>query len=501
MNFPAAGGSKKEFDFTEPKVLETVLRAKQSGTEFMGSATSDFQSHPYLGHDRPRSDWDMQVHRLVKNKRSKILGEQNVSEFPQFFKKKELYIKRCAELGENMFRLSFDFGRLCPKPGEFDAELMKEYIGILASIRDKGLEPMLTVYHWPSPTHLLSVDKDDKIIAGAWEHSDVLHHFRFYIQNVLRFLADKDFVREVLRRNGFAKSKQDELLENGLVRYFVSINEPINLLLPTYILGIFPPFKKLRFDIVRNVITKVVEAHDIAINEIRNSDLSTRRGPLKIGAAHNWTFFDGWLGGLAHHLINARLARKFEREKKETDFVGLHYYFRMKLSPFGRGRRIYGDNPYFGDIHPPGILKVLKEMHGEYPNKDIFITEFGFSDNHGLRRPYWILETVRHVIEAMEHRIPVKGMLLWTLVNNFEWNLGLHQKFGLFDENELDKPLVASAKGHIKSWEAWGAAVRALTQPNTQNLRRLQNCYLTAKEQFHGHYAALKKRPFWSRWR
>lgn len=396
-----------------------------------------------------------------------------------------MYIKRCAELGENMFRTSFDFGRLCPKPGEFDLELMSEYVSVLASIRDKGLEPMLTLYHWPSPTHLLKTDQYDNITAGAWEHEEVLTHFRFYIQNVLKYLSDKNFVREVLEKNGYSKDKQEKLIEEGLVRYFVSVNEPINLILPTYILGLFPPFKKFRFGLMKKVTSKVVEAHDIAIHEIRESHLPILRGPLKIGAAHNWTFFDGWLGSLAHHFVNSKLSRKFEQSKKETDFVGLHYYFRMKLSPFGKGKKIYGDNPYFGDVHPAGIFKILKEMNTEYPGKDIFITEFGFSDRDGLRRPYWILETIRHVIQAMEHKIPIKGVLLWTLVNNFEWNLGLHQKFGLFDENELEKPLVPSSGENIKSWEAWRAAIKAILSPDEKNLLELQRAYEKARQQFH----------------
>ena len=150
----------------------------------------------------------------------------------------------------------------------------------------------------------------------------------------------------------------------------------------------------------------------------------------------------------------------------------------------GGRHKIYGDNPYFGDMHPPGIFHILKEINSEYPQKDIFITEFGFSDSTGERRPYWILETVRHVIEAMEHGIPVKGMLLWTLVNNFEWNLGLSQKFGLFDEHELQKPLHPSPAGSIKGWEAWKSAVLAITDPNHENLQKLQAAYITAQNQF-----------------
>ncbi len=495
-----------EFSFTDPKVLETLLAARRRGTEFMGSATSDFQSHPRLHRNRREtravSDWEREVARAVGGKTSKILGPQSPDEFPRFFDKKELYIRRSADLGENMFRLSFDFGKLCPAPGVFNKRLMEEYVQILALIRDRGEEPMITLYHWPTPAHLLVTDKEDRILAGAWEHHDVLHHFRFYIKSIIGFLSDNHKVNAALTSAGFNKEKREKFLGDGLVRYFISINEPINLLLPTYLLGIFPPFKKGRIDLVRGVLSKLIEAHDAAVSEIKESKLASVRGKIQVGAAHNWTFFDGLFGKVAHAIVNTKLARKFEREARETDFVGLHYYFRMKLALFGKGGRFYSDNPYFGDIHPPGIEKVLKEMHAEYPHKNIFITEFGFSDRGGKRRPYWILETVRHVIAALEHEIPMKGMLLWTLVNNFEWNLGMDQKFGLFGENELAVPLVPTplGAGTIKSWEAWQAAVRAVTQPTPRHLRELQLCYETAKAQFHAHLAKRPKRPWWCWW-
>lgn len=484
----------ENYSFLDPQVLETLIRAQKRGMEFVGSATSDFQSHPYLSIDKkessPRSDWELQVHHLLRNKPSKIVGEQDISQFPEFFKKRNLYIQRSAELGENMFRISFDFGRLCAKPGEFDMDLMSEYIITLASIRDKGLEPMLTLYHWPSPLHLLKLDKSDNIIAGAWENPEILHHFRFYLKNALRSLADKDFIRKSLRASGFSEEKVDKLIHEGLVRYFISVNEPFSLLAPTYIFGVFPPYKKFRFDMVGRITTKLVEAHDIVLTEVRNSSLPTTRGPLQIGAAHTWTFYDGWLGKITHHIANSNLTRKFEEGRKETDFVGLHYYFRWKFSPFGKGERVYGDHPHFGDVHPQGIFKVLKEMNADYPGKNIMITEFGFSDYNGLRRPYWILETVRYVIQAMEQGIPVKGMLLWTLVNNFEWDLGTHQKFGLFDEGDLDKSLTPSSGENIKSWEAWKAATAAILHPNRENLLELQRAYDRARHQFR---AAAKK--------
>ncbi len=483
------------FNFAAPEVLATLQKINNSGTLFMGTATSDFQSHPLLanksGKKKFTTDWELEAWKSVRGKNSEIIGEQSVAEFPKFFEKKDLYIQKSAEMGENMFRLSFDFGRLCPKPGVFNTELMEEYIQILGLIRQRGMEPMITLYHWPIPVHLLELDKDKKILAGAWENSQLLHHFRFYVENVIRYLSDADKIRQALLNGGCKPQAADKLISEGLVRYFVSINEPINLLLPTYILGIFPPYKKGRLDLIGKVLEKVLDAHDIAITEIKNSKLITSRGAPKIGAAHNWNYFEGMFGRLAHHLINGRLARKFELERKETDFIGLHYYFRMSLT--GKKHKVYGDNPYFGDIHPPGIYHVLKEMNKEYPHKEIYITEFGFSDRQDERRPYWILETLRYIIQALEHGIPVRGMLLWTLVNNFEWNLGTYQKFGLFDEKELGAPLVPSNGSHIRGWEAWQAAVQAMTQPTPEHLKSLQTCYVKSHLQFQDHRPVLER--------
>jgi beta-glucosidase/6-phospho-beta-glucosidase/beta-galactosidase len=74
-------------------------------------------------------------------------------------------------------------------------------------------------------------------------------------------------------------------------------------------------------------------------------------------------------------------------------------------------------------------------------------------------------------------------MLLWTLVNNFEWQLGMSQKFGLFSEAELNDPPIPSTHG-IRSWEAWSAAAKAIGSPTTDNLQALQRCQQTAYAQY-----------------
>jgi beta-glucosidase/6-phospho-beta-glucosidase/beta-galactosidase len=343
---------------------------------------------------------------------------------------------------------------------------------------------MVAIYHWPMPLYLLGTNRHGDVASGAWENPDVAKHFRFYVESVISFLTDEDKVRNALAEGEFDKNTRERLLSEGLCRYFLSLNEPINSLLPPYMIGIFPPYKKGRVDLIKKVLGKLIEAHDIARDQIKTGGLRAAGGEPKVGIAHNWTYFDGPLGDVAHWLVNKKLTERFERNGEYTDFLGLQCYFRFTIPLLSRKGRIYGDNPYFGDIYPSGVHEHLKKMNREYPGKDIFITEFGFSDDHGLRRPYWILETVRYVIEALEHQIPVKGMLLWTLVNNFEWNLGLHQKFGLFDEGELNKPLVSSSEGNIKSWEAWRSAVAAVLRPSKESMVELQRAYDQARHQF-----------------
>jgi hypothetical protein len=90
---------------------------------------------------------------------------------------------------------------------------------------------------------------------------------------------------------------------------------------------------------------------------------------------------------------------------------------------------------------------------------------------------------VRHILLAKSMGVPIKGILLWTLVNNFEWQLGMSQKFGLHSESELNAPLIPSTKG-IRSWEAWRAITQAIRCPTTENWQQLQRCHQAAYVQY-----------------
>ncbi len=475
-----------DFDFSSPEILELLQRKR---IEFVGTATSDFQSEPFTydenGEPLVTNDWEHELLRNLEGKESGIQTKQVKEDLPHFFEHKKLYTTRSKEIGQNMFRFSLDFGRLCPKEGEFNSALMAEYVKILAHIKADGQEPMLTIYHWPMPCFLLKTAADGKIEAGGWENPHVIRHYRFYVEKVVSFLADETWIKKVLTEESFDKKFCDKIIATGLVQYFLSVNEPESVLLPGYLGGVFPPYKKGRLDLIMKVLNRLVEAHDITYNCIKEALWKMGNPSPKVGVAHAWPYFDGLLGDVAHSIINSGIANKFERKGEHTDFLALQYYFRMSVPNFSRTNKLYGEHPYFSDVYPMGILENLKKMHAQYPNKEIFISEFGFSETRDQMRPYLSMETVRYIFEAMKEGIPVKGILLWSMVNNLEWAWGMEQRFGLFDEHELKVPLQYSKQGTIQGWEAWHAVANAIIHPTAETLGNLQRHYVTAKSQFH----------------
>lgn len=505
--FPGELESKVEldrpnFDFTAADVLATLRPSKEhTNIEYIGSATSHWQSEPVM-YDTdgnllpPVSDWELELQKNLTGDASGIKQEQTIEDYPRFLSNKEKYINRSNELGENMFRFSLDFARLCPKPGEFNSDLMAEYVKALALVRAHGQEPMLTMHHFTMPRYLIETDTQDNIIKGGWENPEVSQHFKFYVENVVKFLGDENKIRYILGSEKFDNNAQDQLLSEGLVKYFMAMNEPMVTPLNGYVTGVFPPYKRGNIVPIKQVLERMVESYDITHDELKTlgKSLPSDRQP-QVGLGYNWNYFDGLFSDTAHKISNEYVTNKFERDGTKSDFLGLHYYFRMTM-PFmnkKRANRDYGEHPGFGDIYPAGVLAELKKMNQVYPNKEIFVSEVGFADQADKRRPYWLLETMRYIIEAKKEGLPVKGVLLWSLVNNFEWELGMDKaKFGMFNEKELTEPLVPSKDG-ISSWEAWQATIKAITQPSQESLQELQANYQKAINQYNN-YKSDKQR-------
>jgi beta-glucosidase len=110
------------------------------------------------------------------------------------------------------------------------------------------------------------------------------------------------------------------------------------------------------------------------------------------------------------------------------------------------GRRFYppdadlSDNGFIAN-EPEGLFTALK--WALQFKKPIIITENGVEDGDDHLRPRYLLQHLHQLWRGVNFNWPVKGYFHWTLVDNYEWERGWTQRFGLW---ELDTETQARRK-------------------------------------------------------
>lgn len=491
--------------FELPQKLQTV-----------GTGCCDFQANPEPAKN-PDGTWDIRTdwEKAIIDSRNagpmenpdkttaqkRIRGDLNaLPDFDRDYKKQ--MDDAADELNNSAFRMSLDFGRLCPRPEEFDEKLMGEYLKKIAYCRKKGMDPVVTLHHWPMPLSFCEIKPNGTYVKGAWEHPEILKHLEFYIKKLTEYLFNPQKIRQILEQDpDFTSEEIDEMLNDGTIaRTFITINEPVCHFLVPYWVGEFPPFKKGKFKTGRKVLQTVGEAHHIAWNEMNNAvdRIPDIQNDVRLGVAHNYIYFEGHgpvTRRIAKHLdqkINWNAVDIVEKDGKESDFYGIQYYHREDISWAGLRHRItgkdsrknyvYGDHPGFGDIYPQGIQSVIGEVSKRYPEKKIKVTEFGFADRTDRRRPFWIMETIKCILESKEKGANIDGVILWANINNLEWSAGMDIQFGLYDHNGNRLP--SDDGTQISSREVWSILSTYLNNPTEQNKAVVEQLYAKAKEQY-----------------
>src|SRR5581483_8344604 len=70
---------------------------------------------------------------------------------------------RARALGNNAHRMSLEWSRIEPRAGEWDESALETYRDMLVALRERGMEPMVTLVHFTQPRWFMQ--------GGGWVNS------------------------------------------------------------------------------------------------------------------------------------------------------------------------------------------------------------------------------------------------------------------------------------------------------------------------------------------
>ncbi len=325
-----------------------------------------------------------------------------------------------SQMNMNSYRFSIEWSRIEPKQGEFNADEIDHYRDVLRVLSEKGITPMVTLWH-----HSLPYWFED---LGGWEKSDNIKYYEEYISYVVKNL-------------------------NSEVDLWITMNEPMAYISCGYISAKWPPGEQ---DIwkVNRLLKNVIQAHKKGYEIIHANDQDATVGIAEHSSYAIPYHKKSVLENIAAYSIDYIWTHYLlEQITDELDFIGLHYYYRQYINRdsikdlFGQSLDEFESGSMDRSYHPEGLFEVL--MRFEKYDIPIYITELGVPDYHEIDRDQFIREHVREIYYAINEGIDVRGFYYWTLLDCFEWSEGYDAEFGLIDVN------MATQERTIKeeSWE------------------------------------------------
>ncbi|MDH2427178.1 GH1 family beta-glucosidase [Sphaerisporangium sp. TRM90804] len=371
-------------------------------------------------------------------------------------------VRMMTDLGLAAYRFSVSWPRVQPDgAGPINPRGLDFYDRLVDELGTAGITPYVTLYHWDLPQAL-----EDR---GGWTSRDTAYRLAEYAQAVHARLGDR-------------------------VRHWTTLNEPWVAAFLGYGTGVHAPGRTDAASALQ-ASHHFLLAHGLATQALRSAGvdevmLVINSSPVltpaqvadpaaeiseadaeavnRVDALLNRQILDPVLrgrypdevlkiverhGGLDHihdgdlREINQRL-----------DLIGVNYYNPCAVRS-GPGEPANPAFPGTEDvefatldvpatamgwpIHPAGLSQLLVRLSQDYPEVGLMVTENGaaFDDAvtkaeggdrvHDADRTAYLNSHLRAVHAAIEAGADLRGYLVWSLLDNFEWAEGYHRRFGI----------------------------------------------------------------------
>lgn len=359
-------------------------------------------------------------------------------------------LQNIKDLGINAYRFSISWARIQPKGyGEINSKGIDYYNRLIDGLLAIGVEPMITLFHWDLP---LELDK-----MGGFSNREIVKRFEEYGKIVAENFSDRvklfsvlnepaalvDFLYEWPVGMGYPKKSKEEgfiAMHNILL-----CNAAATYALKKYAKG------NIKVGLVTSTYIKVPK--DPSLEDFAR-DIMFR--PERTYYNGNTPFWDPVMFGR----YNEDLVKQYDLDLSiiqdgdmefincKADFMGMNIYCGRKVEPDGKGGFIstppslntaYGDAG--GDV--VGTAECMyygpKFMYERY-KLPIYITETGLCLHewktldgkiHDDMRSDYLKRYMPYMMKAIEEGIDIRGMFVWSLLDNFEWSDGFARRFGL----------------------------------------------------------------------
>ncbi|MEV4837145.1 GH1 family beta-glucosidase [Nonomuraea sp. NPDC049486] len=348
-----------------------------------------------------------------------------------------------AGLGVNAYRFSLSWPRIQPSgSGPVNAEGLDFYDRLVDALLAEGITPVPTLFHWDLPQAL-----ED---GGGWLARDTAHRFAEYAALAAGRLADR-------------------------VRMWITLNEPFVHMAYGYAMGIHAPGRALMLDALP-VAHHQLLGHGLAAGALRAAGAeqvlitnnctpvwpaSDSEADLAAAGAydvlHNRLFNDPVLLGKypdlsAYGMTNLDFVHDGDLDVIATplDGIGINYYNPTRIAaPSSEGLPWedagisgYPTTAFGWPVVPDGLRELLVRLKDRYGDRlpPVYVTENGCSQEDvpgpdGVVDDRGRIAFLEQHIEAMRRAgregVDVRGYFVWSLLDNFEWAEGYHQRFGL----------------------------------------------------------------------
>ncbi|HZY66230.1 MAG TPA: GH1 family beta-glucosidase [Rubrobacteraceae bacterium] len=418
-----------------------------------GTATASYQIEGAAGEDgRGPSIWDTFSHTSGKVYRGDT-GDIACDHYHRLEEDLDLM----ADLGLQAYRFSVAWPRVQPEgSGAPNQKGLDFYRRLVEGLRERSIEPMLTLYHWDLPQAL-----EDR---GGWMVRETSERFAEYAGIVYEELGD-------------------------VVRLWITLNEPwvaawMGHGYGVHAPGYADPAKAL------SATHHLLLGHGLALQTMRSAAGPGDENQLgvtlilqparpsrdreadaeavrRVDGQANRLYLDPlFRGQYPEDLLSYYRGRGVELPPVQDgdmdvisgnlNFLGINYYFRHAVrdapdenpseTPFSElNARVIvphdAERTAMGwPVVPEGLTEILVRVKEEYADLPIYITENGravydYVDPEGHvkdeERVTFLDAHFRTAHRAVEQGVDLAGYFVWSLLDNFEWAEGYSKRFGL----------------------------------------------------------------------